>query len=187
MPRASKSGRGGVSDWHRLKAGGEPLPLRPQRLRPAPGRPWYRTMNRSHISPPEAVRVRLHVARAGVICNFPISHRSNSEDEVRGREQFAVGKERLGCRRSLLRCEGLSDAQPGEGEPDGRHGRAESVGGGSLLLRDRLLGLTMLAARRSPLVSVVGSGGCCGHTRFLRGRLLVEHGQIIGPVRAVNL
>jgi hypothetical protein len=32
-----------------------------------------------------------------------------------GREKFAVGMERSGCRRSLFRGEGLSDAKPREG------------------------------------------------------------------------
>ena len=44
-----------------------------------------------------------------------------------GREKFAVGMERSGCRRALFRGEGLSDAEPREGEPDGGHGGAEPV------------------------------------------------------------
>jgi hypothetical protein len=64
-----------------------------------------------------------------------------------GREQFPVGMERSGGCRALLRGEGLTNAQPCEGEPDGGHRGAESLGGGPFLLRDRLLGLTLSAAR----------------------------------------
>jgi hypothetical protein len=36
---------------------------------------------------------------------------------------------RSGCCRSLLRGQGLSNPEPSEGEPDGGHGSAESLGG----------------------------------------------------------
>jgi hypothetical protein len=60
-----------------------------------------------------------------------------------GREEFTVGMERSGRRRALLRGEGLANAQPREGEPDGGHGGAESLGGVAFLLHDWLLGFTM--------------------------------------------
>ena len=46
-----------------------------------------------------------------------------------GREQFPVGMERSGRCRALFRGEGLTDAQPREGEPNGGHREAEPVGG----------------------------------------------------------
>jgi len=48
------------------------------------------------------------------------------EDEFRYREQFPVGMERSGCRCALLQGEGLSDAQPREGE---FHGNTMDLGG----------------------------------------------------------
>ena len=42
--------------------------------------------------------------------------------------------ERSGRRRALLRGEGLTDAQPREGEPDGGHRGAEAVGCGAFEL-----------------------------------------------------
>jgi hypothetical protein len=47
-----------------------------------------------------------------------------------------------GCR-ALLRGEGLSNAEPREGEANGGHRGSESVGGGAFLLRNGLLGFTM--------------------------------------------
>jgi hypothetical protein len=58
-------------------------------------------------------------------------------------QAFAVGIERSGGCRALRRGEGLSDPQPREGEPDGGHRGAESLGGGAFLLRNGLLGFTM--------------------------------------------
>ena len=40
----------------------QPLPLGPQRLRPAPERPQHRPVNRPHIGPPESVGIWLDVA-----------------------------------------------------------------------------------------------------------------------------
>jgi len=75
--------------------------------------------------------------------------------------------ERSGGCSSLLRGEGLSNAQPREGEANGGHRGAEPVGGGAFLLRDRLLGLTLSATWGNLLAGVVGGGGCCGH-RYVR-------------------
>jgi hypothetical protein len=61
------------------------------------------------------------------------------EDEFAGREEFAVGMERSGCCRALLWGEGLTNAQPREGEPDGGHRGAESLGGVGGGLGDGLL------------------------------------------------
>jgi hypothetical protein len=72
--------------------------------------------------------------------------------------------ERPGCCRALLWGEGLTDAQPCEGEPDGGHRGAESLGGGTLLQRDGLLGLTLSASGGCVLAGVGGCGYCCGHT-----------------------
>ncbi len=52
-----------------------------------------------------------------------------------GREQFAVGMERSGCCRALFRSEGLTDAQPCEGDANGGHCGAESLGGVGRSLR----------------------------------------------------
>jgi hypothetical protein len=71
--------------------------------------------------------------------------------------------ERSGGCRALFRVKGLADAQPCEGDANGGHRGAESLGGGAFLLRDRLLGFTLSAARGNLLAGVVGSGGCCGH------------------------
>jgi len=66
--------------------------------------------------------------------------------------------ERSGGCRSLFRCEGLTDAQPREGEPDGGHGGAESLGGGALELAGGVL------------AGVEGfGGGCNGHVGLLCG------------------
>jgi len=62
------------------------------------------------------------------------------EDQFAGREQFAVGMERSGCCRSLLWGEGLSNAQPREGEFHGRHRSAASAGGGAFELAGRGVG-----------------------------------------------
>ncbi len=85
------------------------------------------------------------------------------EDEFAGREQFTVGMERSGCRRSLLRGEGLSDTEPREGEFHGGHRGTESLGGGAIELGCR--GVVGLGCRptRGGLAGVVGGGGCCGH------------------------
>jgi hypothetical protein len=63
------------------------------------------------------------------------------------REEFAVGMEHSGCRSALLWGEGPSDAEPREGEFHGGHRGAEPVGGGAILPRYWLLGLTLSAAR----------------------------------------
>jgi len=61
------------------------------------------------------------------------------EDEFGGGEQFAIGMERSGGRRSLLRGEGLSDAEPREGGANGGHRGAESLGGGAFELGRRIV------------------------------------------------
>jgi len=71
--------------------------------------------------------------------------------------------ERSGGCRSLLRGEGLSDAQPSEGEFHGGHGGAEPLGGVAFLLRNRLPGFTLAASRGYVLGGVGGCGGCGGH------------------------
>ena len=71
--------------------------------------------------------------------------------------------ERSGCCRPLFRGEGLTDAQPSEGEPDGGHGGTESLGGvGGGLGDGTVVGLGCRPAR-GVLAGVVGCGGCCGH------------------------
>jgi hypothetical protein len=62
--------------------------------------------------------------------------------------------ERSGRRRALFGGEGLSDAQPCEGEANGGHRGAEPLGGGAFLLCDRLLGFTLSAVRRCVLAGV---------------------------------
>jgi hypothetical protein len=83
------------------------------------------------------------------------------EDEFAGRQEFAVGMERSGCCRALLRGEGLSDAQPREGEFHGGHRGAQAVGGGAFELGCRGVGV------RGSVCGVSGcrwfGGGCCGH------------------------
>jgi hypothetical protein len=93
-------------------------PTPPQHISLIPERPQYRFTDRPRIVP-------------GI------------KDEFAGREQFTVSMERSGCRRALLRGTGLSNAQPREGEPGGDKRSAESLGGISFRLRDRLLGFTM--------------------------------------------
>ena len=51
------------------------------------------------------------------------------EDQFAGRDKFAVGMERSGRRRALLRGQGLTNPEPREGEPDDGHRGAESLGG----------------------------------------------------------
>jgi len=85
------------------------------------------------------------------------------KDEFSGRDQFPVGMERSGRRRSLLRGEGLSDAQRREGEFHGGRRGAEMISGGVILLRDRLLGFTLAAARGYVLAGVGGCGGRCAY------------------------
>jgi hypothetical protein len=87
--------------------------------------------------------------------------------------------ERSGGRRALLRGEGLSDTEPREGKFHGGHRGAESVGGGAFLLRDGLLGFTLLAARGCVLAGVGGCGGCGGH--WVRGISLKMGGWKAGP------
>jgi hypothetical protein len=83
--------------------------------------------------------------------------------------------ERSGSRRSLLRGEGLTDAQPREGEFHGGYRGPEPVGGGAFLLRDGLLGLTLSATGGYLLAGVGGRGGCCCHVwLFSRGKLILE-------------
>ena len=65
-----------------------------------------------------AVRSEASTCRQTVTLPFRIS-----------REQFAVGMERSGRRRALFRGEGLSNAQPREGEFHGSHRGAEAIGG----------------------------------------------------------
>jgi hypothetical protein len=71
--------------------------------------------------------------------------------------------ERSSCSRALLWSEGLSDAQPREGEPDGGHGGAESLGGiGRGLVNGRVVGLGC-GSRGLVLAGCGFGGGCCGH------------------------
>jgi hypothetical protein len=80
-----------------------------------------------------------------------------------GRGCFPVGMERSGSRRALFGGQGLSDAEPREGEANGGHRGAAPVGGGAFLLRDGLLRFTLAAARRYVLAGVGGGGACGGH------------------------
>jgi len=80
-----------------------------------------------------------------------------------GREQFPVSMERSGGRRALLRGEGLSDAQPREGEFHGSHGGAESVGGGAFELRGRVGGGLGCGQAGGVLAGVVGCSREGGH------------------------
>ena len=72
-----------------------------------------------------------------------------------GREQFAVGMERSDCRRALHRGEGLTDAQPCEGEFHGGHRGAESLGGGAFELGCRGVGGLGCGSARGVLAGVV--------------------------------
>ena len=84
-----------------------------------------------------------------------------------GREQFPVGMERSGGCRSLLRGEGLSDAEPREGEPDGGHCGAEPLGGIRVGLGGGIGGGLGCGPAGGVLAGVVGcGGGCCGHEMF---------------------
>jgi hypothetical protein len=72
-----------------------------------------------------------------------------------------VGMERSGCRRPLLRGEGLSDTEPREREANGGHRGAEPVGGGAFELGCRgVRGLGCGPARC--VLAGRGFGGCCG-------------------------
>ena len=72
--------------------------------------------------------------------------------------------ERSGCCRALFGGEGLSDAQPREGEFHCGHRRAEPVGGGAFELGGRGVGGLGCRPAVGVLAGVVGcGGGCCGH------------------------
>jgi len=84
-----------------------------------------------------------------------------------GREQCAVGMERSGRRRALLRGEGLPDAQPREGEANGGHRGAESLGGGAFGLGEERVGGLGCASRGLVAAGRGFDGGCCCHLRVL--------------------
>ena len=67
-----------------------------------------------------------------------------------------------GCA-SLIWGEGLSHAQPREGEPDGGHCGAESVGGRPFELGCRAVGGLGCGPARTGLAGCGFGGGCCGH------------------------
>jgi hypothetical protein len=66
-------------------------------------------------------------------------------------------------RHALFRGEGLTDAQPREGEFRGSHCGAESLGGARGGLGGGIGGGLDCGPARGVLADVVGCGGCCGH------------------------
>jgi hypothetical protein len=80
-----------------------------------------------------------------------------------GWKMFPVGMERSGRRRALLWGEGLSNAEPREGEFHGGHRGTESVGGGAFELGGRGVGRLGCRPAGCVLAGVVGCGGCCRH------------------------
>jgi hypothetical protein len=72
--------------------------------------------------------------------------------------------ERSGCRRALLRGEGLTDPKPRESEPDGGHRGAEPLGGVGGSLRGGIGAGLGYGPAGGVLAGVVGIGGCGGHS-----------------------
>ena len=89
--------------------------------------------------------------------------------------------ERSGCRRSLLRGEGLPDAQPREGEFHGGHRGAEPVGGGAFELGCRGVGGLGCGSARGVLAGRGFGSGCGGH--WVRGISLKVVGWKARPQR----
>ena len=84
-----------------------------------------------------------------------------------GRKQFPVGMERSGGCRALLWGEGLTDAQPREGEANGGHRGAEPLGGVGGSLRGGIGGGLGCGPSDCVLAGCGFGGGCCGH-RYVR-------------------
>jgi hypothetical protein len=89
--------------------------------------------------------------------------------------------ERSGCRRSLLRGEGLPDSQPREREFHGGHCGAESLGGRAFELAGRGVGWLGCGPAVCALAGVGGCGGCGGHC--VRGISLGVSGLRARPQR----